>query len=80
MKVTSANDGWKDAVIDALVDCWIYRTEHEDNPKLAISDLLDWHEEAALDPRVSKTAHEWMEKVHRLELENAELRKRLGDE
>lgn len=38
---------WKDEVIDALVICGIYRTEHETNPAQALRELITWHTETA---------------------------------
>lgn len=49
-------DGWRTAVIDALVVSHIYRAEHDNDPRKAINDLLCWESKIALDPAVSKDA------------------------
>jgi hypothetical protein len=41
--------GWKDAVIDELMCWYIYRNEHETNPKKAVHDLIVLHSEVAVD-------------------------------
>jgi hypothetical protein len=47
---------WKDAVIDPLVILYIYRKEHEADPRLALNDAIDYHVQIALDPQVSSDA------------------------
>lgn len=47
---------WKEAIIDQLVCCHIYNRTHEDNPYKAITDLIAWHIDVALDPDVSEDA------------------------
>lgn len=37
-----APNEWKDAVIAALVVAEIYRNEHEQNPRMALHDLICW--------------------------------------
>jgi hypothetical protein len=54
---------WKDAVIDAAVVDWIYTKEHETNPRKAVNDLLAWQAKLALDPAVSKEAHDLHEQI-----------------
>lgn len=49
---------WHEAVIDALVVAGIYVMEHDDDPRLALRDLISWHVAVALDPRVSEDAAE----------------------
>ena len=45
---------WKDTVIDELVCCGVYSAEHEDNPRKALNDAINWNVDVALDPSVSK--------------------------
>jgi hypothetical protein len=53
------SDGpWKAAVIEALVVNWSLKAEHEDDPELAIHDLIRIETMMALDPSISKGAHE----------------------
>lgn len=51
-----SDNEWKDRVIDALVVGWGYKAEHEDNPKLAVDDLMAQEVQYALDPRISQSA------------------------
>lgn len=37
------NSKWKDTVIKELEICGIYRKAHDDNPKLALNDLILWN-------------------------------------
>lgn len=53
----SASAGaWKDAVTDALVECHIYSSEHDLDPKKAVRDLIAWEVKATLDPVFSSPA------------------------
>ena len=55
--VLKADDGpWKAAVIDQLVIAHILTAEHESDPLKAIQDLLAYHADIAVDPRVSGAA------------------------
>ena len=55
--VLEADDGpWKSAVIDQLVIAHILTAEHESDPLKAIQDLLAYHADIAVDPRVSGAA------------------------
>jgi len=55
--VLEADDGpWKSAVIDRLVIAHILTAEHESDPLKAIQDLLAYHSDIAVDPRVSGAA------------------------
>ena len=51
-----ADEAWKSAVIDQLVLAHILTAEHESDPLKAIQDLLAYHADAAVDPRVSGAA------------------------
>ena len=51
-----ADGPWKTAVIDQLVIAHILTAEHESDPLKAIQDLLAYHTEIAVDPRVSGAA------------------------
>lgn len=64
-------DAWKDAIIDAAVVDWIYTAEHETNPRKAVNDLLCWQQTIALDPAISKPAHDLVERAERAEAELA---------
>ena len=48
--------GWKDAVIDALVVGYIYNAQHEADPRRALKELIAWEVAIALDPDVSGEA------------------------
>jgi len=55
--VLEADDGpWKAAVIDQLIIAHILTAEHESDPLKAIQDLLAYHTDIAVDPRVSGAA------------------------
>ena len=55
--VLEADDGpWKTAVIDQLVIAHILTAEHESDPLKALQDLLAYHTDIAVDPRVSGAA------------------------
>lgn len=47
---------WKSAVIDQLIIAHILTAEHESYPLKAIQDLLAYHADIAVDPRVSGAA------------------------
>ena len=47
---------WREAVIDELMSCHIYRREHEENPRKAIHEIIGWNIRLALDPAVSAEA------------------------
>lgn len=49
---------WKDAILDACIVDWILTAEHETDPRKAVNDLLAWQQKIALDPAVSKEAHD----------------------
>ena len=51
-----ADGPWKSAVIDQLVIAHILTAEHESDPLKAIQDLLAYHADIAVDPRVSGAA------------------------
>lgn len=53
---------WKNAVIDELVTCGIYSSEHDTNPRKAIADAIAWNVEVALDPKVSLEAKALIER------------------
>lgn len=52
---------WKNEVIDRLVILHIYNSTHEDNPRKALFDLINYENEIALDPSVSHRAYELVE-------------------
>ena len=51
-------DEWREAVIERLIICCIYRSEHDLDPNLALRELIDWEVKIALDPDVSNRAQE----------------------
>jgi hypothetical protein len=51
-----ADGPWKSAVIDQLIIAHILTAEHESDPLKAIQDLLAYHTDIAVDPRVSGAA------------------------
>ena len=55
--VLEADDGpWKAAVIDQLIIAHTLTVEHESDPLKAVQDLLAYHTDIAVDPRVSGAA------------------------
>jgi hypothetical protein len=48
-------NAWKYAVIERLA-VHIYQAKHEDDPRAAIADLVNWEVEVALAPDVSSDA------------------------
>ena len=61
MKISNKND-WKECVIDALIVCFIYQKEHEENPRKALYDLIEYETKLALDPQVSGSAQALIDK------------------
>ncbi len=57
------NNPWKLAVIDQLVIAHILTAEHESNPLKAVQDLLAYHADIAVDPRVSGAAAKLVEQA-----------------
>lgn len=57
------NNPWKLAVIDQLVIAHILTAEHESDPLKAIQDLLAYHADIAVDPRVSGAAAKLVEQA-----------------
>ena len=47
---------WRQAVDEALIACALDCTSSHDDPKAALSKLIDWHVQVALDPAVSSAA------------------------
>lgn len=43
-------------LIDELISIGIVTKEHYDDPAKALRDIIDWHVDVALDPKVSKSA------------------------
>ena len=59
-----ANDNpWKSTVIDQLVIAHIFTAEHESDPLKAVQDLLAYHADIAVDPRVSGAAAKLVEQA-----------------
>ncbi len=58
-----ADGPWKTAVIDQLVIAHILTAEHESDPLKAIQDLLAYHADIAVDPRVSGAAAKLVEQA-----------------
>ncbi len=61
---------WKLAVIDQLVIAHILTAEHESDPLKAVQDLLAYHADIAVDPRVSGAAAKLVEQA-KAEVESA---------
>ena len=61
--ITEAVAPWKSAVIDQLVIAHILTAEHESDPLKAIQDLLAYHADIAVDPRVSGAAAKLVERT-----------------
>ena len=53
---SAKHDQWKQAVLDQTIVAHIYHAEHEDNPRQAIQDIINWNCSVALDPLVSSDA------------------------
>lgn len=53
-------DKWRNAVIDELMSCHIYRREHEADPRKALHEVITWNCRVALDPAVSAEARALM--------------------
>ena len=58
-----ADGPWKNAVIEQLVVAHILTAEHESDPLKAIQDLLAYHADIAVDPRVSGAAAKLVEQA-----------------
>lgn len=52
---------WQVALIEELVSIGILTPEHENDPKLALYAIIDWHVQVALDPAVSEEAQQLIE-------------------
>ena len=63
---------WKDAVENELIVCHILNASHKD-PRKAISDIIQWNVDVALDPAVSSVAAAWVDEIAALKEENARL-------
>lgn len=50
------SDEWKNEIIEELVCAHIYQSIHEIDPKKALTDVINWNVEVALDPAVSADA------------------------
>lgn len=60
--VAMKHNPWREAVIDALVESWIYNESHVDNPTKAVADLLAWEVQMASDPVISTAAQALIER------------------
>ena len=58
-----ADGPWKTAVIEQLIIAHILTAEHESDPLKAIQDLLAYHADIAVDPRVSGAAAKLVEQA-----------------
>jgi hypothetical protein len=63
------HDPWKSAVMDALSNCWAYRSSHENNPRRAIAALIASEVAIALDPAVSEDARKLIKRAKRGEFD-----------
>ena len=57
-----SSNPWKEAVVDALVNCWALSSENVEDPRRAVEDLVRREVKWALDPLISKAAHDLIEK------------------
>lgn len=67
----AAAEGFRTAVIDALVVDGIYTNGHDADPRKAVNDLLAWEAKIALDPAVSQEAADLHAKLAAAEQEIA---------
>jgi hypothetical protein len=56
LAVARERNEWREAIHDELFTTWILSDENEDDPRLALQDIIRWHVMAALDPAVSSDA------------------------
>ena len=56
---------FKDYVLDQLVVCGIYSKAHDYDAVKAVNDLISWHVQVALDPRVSSGAAKLQNEAYR---------------
>lgn len=57
------SDEWKNVIIEELVCSYIYQSIHEIDPKKALTDVINWNVEVALDPAVSADAKKLVDKT-----------------
>lgn len=56
-RASAPPDGsWRQAIDEALIMCALDCTSSHDDPRAALSRLIDWHVQVALDPSVSSAA------------------------
>lgn len=72
-------DDWKERVIDALIVNGGYRAAHDDNPKLAVDDLIKTEITMACDPAISTTAEALVQRGRREAREYSEAVSHLND-
>lgn len=65
VKAAPSQDEWKDAVIDELVICHIYNSNHDNDPRKAIKDAIEWNVQVSLDPSVSSDAQALIDRGRR---------------
>lgn len=54
---------WKNEIIEELVCAHIYQSIHEIDPKKALTDVINWNVDVALDPAVSSDAKKLVDDV-----------------
>lgn len=53
---------WYIELVNEAIVCWVYRKEHEDDPRLCLQEVIQWNTQVALDPAVSKEARDLIER------------------
>lgn len=56
------SDEWKNVITDELMFAHIYQSIHEIDPKKALTDIINWNVDVALDPAVSRDAQALIKK------------------
>lgn len=58
----STPNPWQEAVIDQLICLHIYQAKHDTDPRLALNEVINYHVQLALDPQVSSSAQELIDR------------------
>lgn len=53
---------WYIELINESIVCWVYKKEHEDDPRMCLQEVIQWNTQVALDPAVSKEARDLIER------------------
>ena len=60
---------WHGAIVDELICLHIYNESHDSNPKKALTDIIVYNVDIALDPQVSSSAQALIDRGYALGLE-----------